>query len=160
MPDWIVAHCLALYRCYRRFCTPYEALQQLHTTLEISRDDRRAKADWAAAHVYNWAVTEVEFRLQLVEMRYGNLDRRQRYWLHGELSEATDHLLFVRRVDGHNFWLATCSTLTCAIKRGMHYLREPQWVSFCVIRPDNSLVLEDVDARMTLDQITAQLAGL
>lgn len=160
MPEWIVTHCLGLYRAYRRFCTPMEALQHMVTTLEMSWHDCKVNGNWSRAAVYHQAKREVETRLLLVEMRYGNLDRRQRYWLNGRLSQPTDLLLFVRRTDGHNFWLKTCNTVSCAVKHGMHYLREPQWVSFCVIRPDNSLVLQDITADTTYDQIDAQLAGI
>lgn len=159
MPEQLWPYCLALYRMYRRFCRPQEALQQLQTTLMVNGDQAHDNGEHGRELDYYRAAEWADAMIELVQMRKDVNTLRGRYWFFGQLAGRNDHLLFLTRTDGHRFWMGTCPTVACAVKHGMDLLRQPRWVCFSVERPTGEVLLDAIDRTATLASVTAQLAG-
>lgn len=159
MPEELWLYCITLYRTYRRFCRPQEALQQLQTTLRTLAEQMHARGDHMIEQDYLRAAHWADNMIELVQMRKSYETLRGRFWHFGKLAGPHDHLLFCIRDDGHRFWMATCPTVACSIKHGMALLRQPQWVCFDVELPSGEILLSQVDQTATLASLTAQLAG-
>lgn len=159
MPESLWLYCVALYRVYRRFCRPQEALQQLHTTLMSNADQAHENGEHGKEQDYYRAAQWADVMVELVQMRKDVNTFRGRYWFFGQPAGPHDHLLFCIRTDGRRLWMGTCPTIGCAVKHGIDLLRHPQWVSFDVERPTGEILLSQIDQTVTLADLTARLAA-